>query len=80
MPRDDRRRRDPGASVPSGRRDGRGRATRWGESVFYSKFGGRCRVCGGGIEEGDAVQKAKGGGMQHPRCAQGDKDIHLKRR
>ena len=69
-------RRDPGSRMPRGKRDGRGRATYWGDSVFKSTFGGRCRRCGEKIEPGDYVQKGKSGGMQHPRCAQGEKDIH----
>ncbi len=46
-------------------RDGRGRATYWGSSVFTSTYGGKCRRCGGRIEPGDYVQKGTNGGMQH---------------
>ena len=51
------RRRDPGSQMPRGRRDGRGRATYWGSSVFTSTYGGKCRRCGGRIEPGDYVQE-----------------------
>ena len=70
------RRRDPGSQMPRGRRDGRGRATYWGSSVFTSTYGGKCRRCGGRIEPGDYVQKGTNGGMQHPRCAEGQRDVH----
>jgi hypothetical protein len=57
--------------IPRGHHDSIGRRNSWRQSSFLANRSGRCRVCGEPIAVGDWIQTHAGGGVQHPRCAQG---------